>query len=269
MKHFTLALVALATVCSSAVAQQKTMRNVYAQTSSMNVEQLQQDERPTQLNRILFAGYNTLCLPMTLSADQLQRAATDVQVERLAAIRQEGPTLNLYFLDCTNEGIEAGVPYLIYSPTTQYLRARTSEAMTVATQLQSVTLGDQLGNRVTFSSSWNELAGDGRFGIPAKQDTEVLQSILVRTQPDQHFLPTRCGFSWEKQSAMATELCIKHVASLNGQQTDIQQLKAQDAVVDVYDVAGTLVRAQVRMNAALNGLPAGIYVIGGEKVLVK
>ena len=49
----------------------------------------------------------------------------------------------------------------------------------------------------------------------------------------------------------------------------MQQLKAQDAVVDVYDVAGTLVRQQVRMSSALNGLPAGIYVIGGEKVLVK
>ena len=269
MKHFTFAFVALATVCSVAFAQSKAPRTIYASNSSLNVEQLQQTDRPSQLNRILFAGYNTLCLPMTLTAEQLQQAGRGVQVERLAAIRQEGSIVNLYFLDCTAEGIEAGVPYLIYSPTTQYLRTRTSDAVAVASQLMPVTVSDKQGNRVIFGSSWAEFSGDGRYGIPAKQDTEILQSVLIRTQPDQRFLPTRCGFVWEQQSASATELKIKHVTSLNDIQTDVQQLKAQDAVVDVYDVAGTLVRGQVRMSEALNNLPRGIYVIGGEKILVK
>lgn len=267
MKHFTLALVAFTALCTTSFAQIKTLKTVYAHNSVLNVELL--SERPTQLNRILFAGYNTLCLPMTLTADQLQKAGRDVQVERLAAIRQEGNVVNLYFIDCTSEGIQAGVPYLIYSPTTQYLRARTTESQIVSNQLQSVTMADKQGNRVTFGSSWKELAGDGRYGIPAKQDTELLQSVLVRTQSDQRFLPTRCGFVWEQQSTTATELKIKHVTSLNDVQTDIQTLQAQDAVVDVYDVAGTLVRKQVRMSNALVGLPRGIYVIGGEKVLAK
>lgn len=272
MKHFTLALVALATICSAAFAQSKapkTLRNIYASSAKLNLELLQQNERPVQLNRILFAGYNTICLPMSLTAEQLQQAGRDVQVERLAAIRQEGNIVDLFFVDCTAEGIEAGVPYLIYSPSLQYLRARTAEAPVVSEQISPVTVSDKLGNRVTFTSSWEELCGDGRYGIPAKQDTEILQSVLNRTQPNQRFLPTRCGFVWEQQSATATELRIRHIASLRDIQTDVQQLKAQDAVVDVYDVAGTLVRQQVRMSSALNGLPAGIYVIGGEKVLVK
>jgi len=245
------------------------MRNIFASRSTLNVEQLQDVNQPVQLNRVLFAGYNTLCLPMSLSADQLQAAAREVQVERLAAIRQDGPTLNLYFLDCTADGIEAGVPYLIYSPTTQYLHARTSDASTVSEQLMPVTLFDKQGNRVTFTSSWSEIAGDGRYGIPAKQDTEELQSILNCTRPDQRFLPTRCGFIWEQQSASATELRIKHVVDLADVQTDIQQLKGEDAVVDVYDIAGTLIRRQVRINDALSSLPRGVYVIAGEKVLVQ
>jgi hypothetical protein len=268
MKHFTLLLVALTTMCSTAFAQQKPLRSIYAHSSVLNVQQLQ-SENPTQLNRILFAGYNTLCLPMTLTAEQLQQAAPDVQVERLAAIRQEGNTVNLYFLDCTAEGIEAGVPYLIYTPKTQYLRARNTEAVAIGTQLMPVTLSDEQGNRVTFASSWSQLNGDGRFGIPAKQDTEILQSVLVRTQPDQRFLPTRCGFIWEQQSSTATELMIKHVASLDAIQTGVQTLKAKNALVDVYDTKGTLIRRQVSISAATSNLPAGIYVVGGEKVLVR
>ena len=238
MKHFTLLVVALTTMCSTAFAQPKPLKFIYAHNSALNVQQLQ-SENPTQLNRILFAGYNTLCLPMTLTAEQLQQAAPDVQVERLAAIRQEGNTVNLYFLDCTAEGI------------------------------QPVTLSDEQGNRVTFASSWSQLNGDGRFGIPAKQDTEILQSVLVRTQPDQHFLPTRCGFIWEQQSTTATELQIKHVASLDCIQTSVQTLKAKNALVDVYDTKGTLIRRQVSINSATDNLPAGIYVVGGEKVLVR
>lgn len=269
MKHFTLVLMVVAACCSSAFAQKKVARSIYASRSSIDVTQMQDVNQPVVLNRILFAGYNTLCLPMSLTPEQLQSAARDVQLERLAAVGQEGTTLNLYFMDCTAEGLKAGVPYLIYSPTTQYLRARTAEASSVSEQLSPLTLSDQLGNRVTFTSSWNEFAGDGRYGIPAKQDTEELQSILSCTQPDQRFLPTRCGFIWEQRSASASELRIKHVMSLADIQTDIQQLKGENAIVDVYDTAGTLVRKQVSINEALSTLPRGIYVIGGEKVLVK
>ena len=266
MKHFTLTIVALSTFCFSALAQPKTLKTVYAEKAQLDVTQL--SERPTQLNRILFAGYNTICLPMTLSSEQLQKAGRDVKIERLAAIQQEGSVVNLFFVDCTADGIEAGVPYLIYSPTTQYLRARSEESLAVGEMLKPVTLSDRQGNRVSFTSSWNQHAGDGRYGIPAKQDTDVLQSILVRTQPDQNFLPTRCGFVWEQQAASATELRIKHVTSQD-LQTGVQQLVADDAVVDVFDTAGALIRSKVRKSEALSGLPRGIYVVGGEKMIVK
>lgn len=266
MKHFTLTFVALTTFCFSALAQPKPLKTVYTEKAQLEVSLLA--ERPTQLNRILFAGYNTICLPMTLSAEQLQKAGSDVQIERLAAIQQEGNVVNLYFIDCTSDGIEAGVPYLIYSPKTQYLRARTEESLSVGEKLKPVTLTDRQGNRVTFTSSWNQHSGDGRYGIPAKQDTDVLQSILVRTQPDQNFLPTRCGFVWEQQAASATELRIKHVTNKDIQ-TGVQQLIAEDAIVDVFDTAGALIRSKVRKSEALNGLSRGIYVVGGEKMLVK
>ena len=249
MKHFTLLLMAFATVCTSAFAQPRS-KNVYTSSTTLNVEALQNQAQPTVLNRTLFAGYNTICLPVSLNAAQLQAAAKDVQVERLATIRQEGSTLNMYFLDCTSEGIEAGVPYLIFSPTVQTLRANTSDASGFSTEIKSVSKSDGQGNTVTFSSSWETLKVEGRYGIPAQQDTYILESVLIRTEGDKAFLPTRCGFTWNEQANDAEALEIKHVTSLEDIETSIEKLQATGATVDVYNAQGTLVLSQTNINGS-------------------
>ena len=268
MKKTTLLLLAAAAMCTQVFAQTK-VRNLYTSTEKLNLAVLEQENTAVQLNRTLLAGYNTICLPFTLNASQLAASAKDVQVERLVSVRQEGNTLYMYFLDCTKEGIQAGMPYLIYSPTTQTLRAKSTEADAVNTELKSVSMTDGQGNRVTFGSSWETLRVDGRYGIPAQQDALILESVLIRTEGDKSFLPTRCGFTWDEQMPTATRLEIKHVTSLAGTQTSIEKLQAEDAVVDVYNVAGQIVKKSVRVNAAMQSLPARIYVIGGEKVAVK
>ena len=168
MKHLTLLVAAAFALCASATAQTR-VRTLSTYAERLNVEQLQASESPVQVTSILLAGYNTLCLPMSLNAEQLQAAAPGLRVERLSAMLQEQNVVNLYFLECTDQGIEAGVPYIVFSPKTQTLRASTANATAVSTQLLPVTLSDQLGNRITFSSSWESmLCTDNRFGIPAK-----------------------------------------------------------------------------------------------------
>lgn len=267
MKHFTLALVAVAAFCSQAFAQNR-VKNLYTSGTTLNVSLLNDEEHPIQINRTLFAGYNSICLPMSLTAEQLQAAAKGVQVERLISIGQEGSTLNLYFLDCTNEGIEAGVPYLIYSPTLQILRAKTTDATTISTNLKSVTKTDAEGNQITFGSSWESVQVAGRYGIPAMQETDELQSILICTSGDKTFLPTRCGFTWDSQSATAQALEIKHITDIAGEETCIKELQSQDAVVDIYNTQGAKIKANTNINKAMKTLPRGIYVIKGLKVAV-
>ena len=268
MKHITLLLMAAATICTNAFAQNRA-KNIYTSSTALNLEVLQNEAQPVVLNRTLFAGYNTICLPMSLSAEQLQAAAKDVQVERLETIRQEGSTLNMYFLDCTGEGIEAGVPYLIFSPTFQTLHANTTDAAGVCTELKSISKTDGEGNTVTFGSSWETIKVEGRYGIPAQQDTYILESILIRTEGDKAFLPTRCGFTWDEQASTAETLEIKHVTSLEDIETSIDKLQATNATVDVYNAQGTLVLSQTTVSAAKNSLPQGIYVVKGQKFAVK
>ena len=172
MKKLLLALTMVTAMSTSAFAQGQ-VKNVYASTQKLNVEQLQNTEKATQLNRYLFAGYNTLCVPMSLTAEQLG----DVKVERFAGIRQEGNVLNLYFVECTSEGIQAGVPYLVYSPKAQYLRMKNSEALHVNSELKAVRMNDGKGNTVTFSSNWETVKKDGLYGIPAQQNVTPLESL--------------------------------------------------------------------------------------------
>ncbi|MBO4551061.1 MAG: T9SS type A sorting domain-containing protein [Bacteroidaceae bacterium] len=268
MKHITLLLLAAATICTSAFAQPRP-KYVYTSSTTLNVEALQNQAQPVVLTRTLFAGYNTICLPMSLSAEQLKAAAKDVQIERLEMIRQEGSTLNMYFLDCTNEGIQAGVPYLIFSPTFQSLRANTQDASGISAELQSICKSDGAGNTVTFGSSWETIQVEGRYGIPAQQDTYILESVLIRTEGDKAFLPTRCGFTWDQQASDATALEIKHVTSLDDIETSIEKLQATNETVDVYNAQGTLVLSQTNINAAKKSLPQGIYVVKGQKFAVK
>ncbi|MBO6059910.1 MAG: hypothetical protein J6P67_07205, partial [Bacteroidaceae bacterium] len=80
------------------------------------------------------------------------------------------------------------------------------------------------------------------------------------------FLPTRCGFTWDSQNTSAQTLEIKHITDLAGEETCIKDLKAKDAVVDIYNTQGAVVMSKTNINKAMKTLPRGVYVINGLKV---
>ncbi len=250
MKQLVLAMIMATAVSTTAFAQNR-VKNVYASSSKLDIEMLQ-SEQPIQLNRYFFAGYNTLCLPMSVSAEQLG----DIKLERFEGIKQEGNILNLYFVECTSDGIQAGVPYLVNSPKSQYLRVKNSDAMTIDNQLKTVRMSDNNGNTVSFGSGWETIEKVGRYGIPAQQNVTPLEAILVRTNADKKFLPTRCGFTWDKQSASAKELRIVHLTA--SEATAINNINLQkESDKGVYDLSGRKV----------NKTAKGLHIQDGKKVV--
>jgi len=250
MKQLVLAMIMATAVSTTAFAQNR-VKNVYASSSKLDIEMLQ-SEQPIQLNRYFFAGYNTLCLPMSVSAEQLG----DIKLERFEGIKQEGNILNLYFVECTSDGIQAGVPYLVNSPKSQYLRVKNSDAMTIDNQLKTVRMSDNNGNTVSFGSGWETIEKVGRYGIPAQQNVTPLEAILVRTNADKKFLPTRCGFTWDKQSASAKELRIVHLTA--SEATAINNINLQkESDKDIYDLSGRKV----------NKTAKGLHIQDGKKVV--
>ena len=250
MKQLVLAMIMATAVSTTAFAQNR-VKNVYASSSKLDIEMLQ-SEQPIQLNRYFFAGYNTLCLPMSVSAEQLG----DIKLERFEGIKQEGNILNLYFVECTSDGIQAGVPYLVNSPKSQYLRVKNSDAMTIDNQLKTVRMSDNNGNTVSFGSGWETIEKVGRYGIPAQQDVTPLEAVLVRTNADKKFLPTRCGFTWDQQNASAKELRIVHLAA--SEVTTINSIKTQNTTTEnIYDLSGRKV----------NKTAKGLHIQDGKKVV--
>ena len=259
MKQIVLAMMAVALLNIQTATAQKRVKNLYAETQALKVEQILDTETPVQVNRYLYAGYNTLCLPMSLNPDQLAAAAKDIRVERLEAIRQEGSTLQLLFVDCTSEGIQAGVPYLVFSPTRQYMKVKNTDAHFINAQIHAVQMDDGQGNRVTFSSSWDKRENSRLYGIPAKQNVEILESVLIRTTDQHSFLPTRCGFNWEQQAPTADKMEIMHT---NRAATAGIRVVKQSANNDnrYYDLGGRNTNKPSQK---------GIYIHDGKQVVVK
>lgn len=258
MKHLLLVMMVSMAVSTTAVAQNK-VKNIYASSSKLDIEMMQNSEQTIQLNRYFFAGYNTLCLPFSLTAEQVAAAAKDLKVERLAGIQQEGETLNLYFVDCTADGIQAGVPYLVYSPKSQYMKVKNTNILNYDTELKAVRMSDNKGNTVTFGSGWESIEKAGRYGIPAKQNVTPLESVLVKTDADMAFLPTRCGFSWDEQATSASDLKIQHVASMS-EVTAISVIKQNKTNgSDYYNLQGRKISENAK----------GIRIQEGKKTIIK
>ena len=116
---------------------------------------------------------------------------------------------------------------------------------------------DGQGNQVAFGSSWELRSKEGLYGIPAKQNVAVLESILMRTTAEQSFLPTRCGFNWEMQSASASNIEIKHITESEA-----------TAINEKVTVKGNTSSAMYNLNGVrTNGTKKGIYIQNGKKVI--
>lgn len=226
-------------------------------TSKVDFSRVKETTTSIKMNRVFYAGYNTICLPFSVSAADLQACVGEgVMLEKM--VKAEAGTLT--FLDVTKNGIEAGVPYLIYAPTTKVVTFSTTDKNLV-TEPKALTIGE-----ATMKGNFEPTLKANLYGIPAQQDTDILQSVLVRTEGDKTFLPTRCGITYE--NATDTPV-IMHVTSMNNNTTAISVLQAKNAKVDVYTPAGTLVKKGIGMNDAMNTLNSGVYVVNGQKFMVK
>ena len=83
-------------------------QSVYLSTySKMDFSKVKETTATVRLNRYFYAGYNTLCLPFSVSADNLRQLMGEgVMLERL--VNAENGELT--FMGVTDQGVEAGMP---------------------------------------------------------------------------------------------------------------------------------------------------------------
>lgn len=194
--------------------------------------------------------WNTLCLPFALTNAKLKAAlGNDVKVCKLGSVADNVVS----FVDCSSEDITAGKPYFVKPANTVSNPSFTDVQIT--TLLPSVD-GDE--GKIQFAGTLNPIAlntdgtnlfivAGGKFKRPLATSNTMngfRAYLIVPNGTDANKLSSRFG---------GVETAIA--------ETFVDAVKTGDN--RVFNLQGQMV------GTSLNGLPAGLYIQNGKKVLVR
>ena len=256
-KFYIIALTAALSLTAS--AQKKLYVSTYNGT---NVEKYDGTICDVTVNRYMFTGWNTVALPFDVTEEELNETfGNDCRLEKLVSVENVGNDIQLNFQDCKAEGMTANMPYILYFTGEPCNKTLTKEACVKGGQA-AIALTTQRGESVVMSGVQAKTAGIGFWGILAKDNAEAKFAKVDGSLSG--FLATRCYI--QLQSETALRLITNHVAA--GETTSINAIAKNGEKVDVFTLGGQKVAAGINANA-VNSLQPGIYVVKGQKVLVK
>ena len=262
-KHFTRTITAaiLLTISLAVNSQNRTLTlSTFAGT---NIAAYEGQERNVSVSRYMFNGWNTLSLPFSLTADEINEIfGEDCKLETLASIDNNGPEIILNFIDCKEEGIKPNSPYILYySGENGYVKFKTEKSLLTAIQ-SNITFTDIHGITISFIGAQKKTDGFGLYGIPAKDNKEA--KFINVDSYETGFYATRCYISLSSGNSMT--LTTKHLDS--DVAMSINNIISNNESVDVYSLNGALVAPNMTPNN-IGQLKKGIYVAKGKKFYVK
>ena len=202
------------------------------------------------INRAFSRGWNTVCLPFSTTAASLCEGAV---AQRFVSYDAEnGLTFERI------EDMKANVPYLIWMPKDVEAGKELTNVEVVKPQAGSVT-----SNGMTFSGNYApHFHVDGMYGVVTDGEGT---SRIVRGGSTAYVNGTRAYFTLaDGQSLGSTRLHFDTEADAPTAIGSIEAAPAEQRPVAVYDATGRLLP---HAKANLEGLPRGIYIVGGRKVI--
>lgn len=202
------------------------------------------------MHRTFYKGWNTVCLPFSTTAKTLQ-AGEGCVVQEFASANENG----LNFTKVNDGKIEANKPYLVYFANE-----------VVYDETNPLCYGGNLGasnlipvTHGSYTFSGNYTAGmnmSGKYGVA---DINGVQKLRIGGATAT--LPAGCAYFTTTNNANGMLIRMD-----GGNTTGILDVNTGVVVENtaVYNLQGVKVS-----NNGTAGLPAGIYVMGGKKVIVK
>ena len=226
-------------------------RSSWIGITNIQLEYLSALETNVSLN-ITEAGWATLILPFEAEVPENVTAYTCGAVGEM----QDGvATLTLAEAD----KLEANTPYILQGEGTysfKGLSVATEDSYTVG--LLTGTLVDMLAKEGTYVLQ-NQDSGVGFYKVGSDSQT---------TQPE--IGAYRAYLNADAVAGGNVQAFILKSIDGDGTTTGIDSTVAEaDATVNVYNLNGILVRQNVKMSEALDGLQKGIYIVNGTKKAVK
>lgn len=212
--------------------------------------------------------YQVLCLPYAISSSfdaETQGTAYDVLGQF-----EDGAAYTLELVELSGSEIPAGMPFVFkaaegvtqleVAPT--YVYTGETFDMSYAEEAQTTASGALTGTLTEYEVPESEngvaVLVNGTIALINSETTEVADRTVTNNSGYFNAVMTS-----EKGDA-SIELPGGGISTGIG-----ETLVDADAPVDVYTLSGVLVRKNVNAAKATQGLPAGLYVVGGQKVLVK
>lgn len=258
MKKFYL-MAALAVATLAANAQEKLYLSTYNGT---NLEKSDGNVCNITVNRYMFTGWNTIALPFNVTEQELNETfGSDCRLERLVGAENVAGGVQLCFQDCKAAGMQANVPYILYYTGETANKKLVKEArVTKGTAALSFTTKN--GETVTMATTNEKIDGVGFYGVLARDNQEAK---FVKVDASLNgFLATRCYI--QLSNGNDAKLFTRHLAA--NETTGIDAVANGKQKVDVYTTAGVKVASGIRA-AEVNNLQPGIYVVNGQKIMVK
>lgn len=215
------------------------------------------------VNRYVFNGWNTISLPIALSENEINEVfGNDCKLERLIGAEEIGGIVSLFFQDCKAGGIEPNTPYILYYSGESGTKKVSKETLVIQGE-------STVGFPVKGGSEYVEMCavqkaskGTGLYGILAVDNSEA--KFVAVDNAKGGFHATRCFVKLD--SGNTTALATYHLAA--GETTSISAIANDGAKVDVYTISG--VKVATGVNAAqISSLQPGIYVVNGQKIVVR
>lgn len=196
------------------------------------------------INRTFAQGWNTLCLPFSITPAEIGAKAA----QQFSSV-SEGKTLNFAAVS----QMQANVPYLVF------FENATSSPFYYCGATQEPSAQDVTHDGITFSGNFT-----------ADKNMQGLYGVATGTDGHQRILLGSAGATLPAMAAFfsGTQSLANMSLRMEGENmTDIEAIQTteNEAQTAVYTLQGT------RIQPATKGarLPKGIYIINGKKVIVK
>lgn len=190
--------------------------------------------------------YGTICLPYAVAAEDMAGA----EFFSIAGKVMKGEEPQSIVLNQVTT-LEAGVPYIFSATSDKLIAAYSGRAVAVAEEANGL-IGSFEGQDVA----------EGMYLISAQNKVQLCgKSCKIsgnRAYIDMNEVPEYSGEVGVNQRLISFE-----------DATGISETMVEGGLADVYTLSGVEVRHQVDESEATQGLPQGIYIVNGKKVVVK
>ncbi len=213
-------------------------------TNNLSDLSLVKAEKANVTLSITAAGWCTLILPFNAEIPQgfevYSCTGTEVPVGTSTALVLEKA-----------ESIEANTPYIV----------KGKEGDTYDFSEYGTALKDQYATGLMTGTFTQQKAVANTYVLQNQEGKVGFYKVMAGSEPT--IKPYRAYINADVAEANIVALLLPGIG------TGIDGIVAEDALVNVYDLNGILVRENVKLGQALEGLSKGIYIVNGTKKAVK